>query len=79
MRLVMTRDHRAFGRAVRAGEEIDVNEVEARTWVKAGWARKADEPHELEQERRGPGRPRKQLTQEATPRYDRRDMRAEED
>lgn len=79
MRLTMTRDHRAFGRAVRRGEEIDVDEKEARVWIKAGWARESREPHEPEQERRGPGRPRKQIVQEETPSYDRRDMRVRED
>lgn len=79
MRLVMVRDHRAFGRPIRTGEEINVADAEARTWIRAGWAKKVlDEPHEPEQERRGPGRPKKQVV-EGAPAYSRRDLRAEDE
>jgi hypothetical protein len=42
MRLVMTAQrHSVYGRVVRAGEEFDVPDNEAVTWLKLGYARKA--------------------------------------
>lgn len=74
MRLTMVKNHKAFGRNVVAGETITVDDTEAKVWVKAGWA-KVSEEHE--QERRGPGRPKKQIV-EGAPTYSRRDLRAVE-
>lgn len=88
MRLVMNNGHErvVFGRRVRAGEEFEVPDVEARLWKLLGWA--SDVPirssksmtaePEPEPVRRGPGRPRK-YPETAAPFYSRRDMRAEDE
>lgn len=74
MRLIMNEGHEyvIYGKTIRAGEEFDVPENEAKIWQQLGRARKKDELP-----KRGPGRPRKQ--EESQPRYDRRDMRAEDE
>lgn len=73
MRLVMKpgQEYMVYGKKVRAGEEFDVPENEAEVWQKLGRAMKAGE----EPPRRGPGRPPKN----ELGRYQRADMRAEDD
>jgi hypothetical protein len=75
------------GKSLRAGDEFDVPEHEARLWRVLGRAHDAPpkaksmnaEPREPEPPiKRGPGRPRKYPVQDA-PSYNRRDMRAEDD
>lgn len=79
MRLIMNSGHErvVFGRRVRAGEEFEVPDIEARLWKLLGWAtdapiRNRNLTAEPEQPKRGPGRPRK----DEAPTYGRRDMRA---
>jgi hypothetical protein len=91
MRLVMNPGHEyvVFGRRVRAGDEFEIPDTEARLWKLLGRARDAPpkaksmnaEPAptpEQEPIKRGPGRPRKYPIEEPA-RYDRRDMRAKDD
>lgn len=90
MRLVMNPGHQytVFGRRVRAGEEFDVPDNEARLWKLLGRAHEAPPkaknmnaepaPRPEPPIKRGPGRPRKYPV-EGAPTYSRRDMRAEDE
>ena len=53
---------------VAEGDVFDVPPSDARTFLKAGWAEKADE--DSEPVRRGPGRPPKAQAQETAPEQD---------
>ena len=63
MRLTATDDINVYGRALKAGDDFECPDNEARTWILMGKA----------QQRRGPGRPRKDDPMY----YHRADLRAE--
>lgn len=80
MRLVMNEghEHAVYGKIMRAGEEFEVPDNEASTWMTIGWARRARPATIITKAPSSEDLPDEQEQQKHSKRYNRRDMRAEE-